>query len=75
MGVVFKVHLAAIVVATAAAGPPPSLPRQITSPKVELGRAGGSAILAKAGITNSPSSIITRNIGCSPIASAAMTWD
>jgi hypothetical protein len=73
MGAVFKCILAAIVVATAAAGPPPSLPRQSISSKVELGTAGGFAILAKSGITNTPSSIITGNIGCSPIASTAMT--
>jgi hypothetical protein len=78
MGAVFKCILAAIVVATAAAGPPllpsiespPPLPPQA---KVELGKAGGFAILTASGITNVASSAITGNIGCSPIAGTAMT--
>jgi hypothetical protein len=65
MGAVFKCILAAIVVATAAAA--------AGIPKVELGKAGDFAILTASGITTVPSSAITGNIGCSPIAGTAMT--
>ncbi|MDO8335449.1 MAG: ice-binding family protein, partial [Candidatus Saccharibacteria bacterium] len=41
-------------------------------PAVNLGTAGNFAILSKAGITNTGSSLITGNIGASPISSAAM---
>ena len=47
--------------------PPPS------PPKVVLRSAGNYVILAKAGITNVPSSKITGNIAVSPIAATAMT--
>jgi hypothetical protein len=40
---------------------------------MELGKAGGFAILTAAGITTVPESAITGNIGCSPIAATAMT--
>ncbi|KZP29774.1 antifreeze protein [Athelia psychrophila] len=40
---------------------------------VPLGRAGHYAILAQSGISTVPDSVITGNIGVSPIASAAMT--
>jgi hypothetical protein len=42
-------------------------------PKVELGDAKKYAILSKAGITNVPQSVITGDIGVSPIAATAMT--
>jgi hypothetical protein len=42
-------------------------------PKVELLTAGDYAILAKAGISTVPNSVITGNIGVSPIAATAMT--
>jgi hypothetical protein len=51
--------------------------RELTTPvyedDVELGTAGTYVILAKAGITNVPTSIITGNIAVSPIAAGAMT--
>jgi hypothetical protein len=40
---------------------------------VILGGAGNYVILTKAGITNTPTAIITGNIGVSPIAAAALT--
>ncbi|PZN74312.1 MAG: hypothetical protein DM484_21545, partial [Candidatus Methylumidiphilus alinenensis] len=40
---------------------------------VNLGTAAPFAILSKAGVTTSPPSIITGNIGVSPIASTAIT--
>jgi hypothetical protein len=40
---------------------------------VLLGTAGDFAILAKAGITNVPNTVITGDIGVSPIAATAMT--
>jgi hypothetical protein len=40
---------------------------------IDLGTAGGYAILAKTGISTVPASTITGDIGVSPIASAAMT--
>jgi hypothetical protein len=40
---------------------------------VNLGTAGNYAILTKTGITNVPASVITGNIGVSPIAATAMT--
>jgi hypothetical protein len=40
---------------------------------INLGLASNYAILAKAGITNVPDSIITGNMGVSPIASTAIT--
>jgi hypothetical protein len=40
---------------------------------VELGAAGNYVILAKAGVTTVPASVITGNIGVSPIAATAMT--
>jgi hypothetical protein len=78
MGAVFKCILAAIVLATAAAGPPlrSLLPSPAPLPpqrKVELGKAGDFAILTASGITTVPSSAITGNIGCSPISGTAMT--
>jgi hypothetical protein len=39
---------------------------------VDLGRAGGFAILSKSGITNVPPSVITGNVGTSPITGAAL---
>jgi hypothetical protein len=50
--------------------------RQLLStgePAVELGLAGNFTILAKAGISTVPSSVITGDIGVSPIASGALT--
>lgn len=49
-------------------GAVPSTP-QLT---VELGAAGGFAILTKAGITDVPASVITGNVGASPIDGAAI---
>jgi hypothetical protein len=54
--------------AVAINGSLPALP-----PKVILGSAGNYVILAKAGITNVPSSDITGNIALSPITATAMT--
>jgi hypothetical protein len=76
MGAVFKCILAAIVVTAAVAAGPPLLPSTTPLPsqtKVELGKAGGFAILTATGITTVPSSAITGNIGCSPIAAIDMT--
>jgi hypothetical protein len=44
-----------------------------SEPTVELGKAADYVILAKAGITNVPTSIITGDIAVSPITGAAMT--
>ena len=58
----FKCILAALVLATAAATDP-----------VLLGLAGEFAILAKKGISTTPASAITGNIGVSPVAAPGMT--
>jgi hypothetical protein len=42
-------------------------------PGVNLGTAGNFVILAKAGVTNVPASVITGDIGVSPIAATAVT--
>ena len=78
MKAVFKCILAAIVVAMASASPPSGIPPPLPAPapnqtKVELGRAGDFAILTASGITTVPNSVITGDIGCSPIAGTAMT--
>ncbi|MHB1454835.1 MAG: ice-binding family protein [Saccharofermentanales bacterium] len=50
----------------------PIIKSGMTAP-VELGLAGNFAILAQSGISTVPSSVITGNIGVSPISAAAMT--
>ena len=47
-------------------------PRPLASP-VNLGTAGNFAILAKAGISTVPASVVTGDIGVSPTASSAIT--
>ena len=44
-----------------------------STPLVNLGKAGGFAILAKSGISTVPASVITGNIGVSPAAATYMT--
>ncbi|MFT6478659.1 MAG: hypothetical protein ACJAZY_000159 [Spirosomataceae bacterium] len=49
--------------------PPPPAPVEA----VNLGQAGDFAILTKSGVTNVPQSLITGNVGTSPIAQTAIT--
>jgi len=49
-----------------------SLGRSLTAP-VDLGLAAGFAVLSKTGISTVPTSVITGDIGVSPIAGTAMT--
>lgn len=51
----------------------PSQPTEPIVSSVELGMAGNYAILAKTGISSVPNSVITGNIGVSPIAATALT--
>jgi len=44
-----------------------------SGPGVNLGTAGNFAILSEAGVTNVPASVITGDIGVSPIAASAIT--
>jgi len=48
-------------------------PSTIVTTPINLGTAGNYAILTKAGITNVPTSVITGNIGVSPIAAGGIT--
>jgi hypothetical protein len=52
---------------------PRDLVKETVTTAVLLGTAGDFAILAKAGITNVPNTVITGDIGVSPIAATAMT--
>ncbi len=45
----------------------------VSAAGVDLGSAGSFVILAKSGITNVPTSIITGNLGVSPVTEAAIT--
>ena len=59
----FGLVLFALVATSTALGPAP----------VDLGTAGNFAILAKSGVSTVPHSVITGDVGVSPIAQAAMT--
>jgi hypothetical protein len=45
----------------------------VSAASVDLGSAGGFVILAKSGITNVPTSMITGNLGVSPVTETAIT--
>jgi hypothetical protein len=63
--IITEAKLAPKLAALRAEGPAP--------PPLNLGRAGEFVILAKTGISTVPNSVITGNIGVSPIAADAMT--
>ena len=50
-----------------------STPRATSPARVDLGAAGDFAILAKSGISTVPQSVVTGNIGVSPIARGGLT--
>ena len=53
--------------------PPTSLPLSLPPRAVDLGAAAGFTILAKSGVSTVPQSIITGDVGVSPIAQGALT--
>ena len=64
--------MAVLALSSAACGPQePPVPGNATG--IELGAAGGFAILAKSGISTVPISAITGDIGVSPVTSTAIT--
>jgi ice-binding like protein len=63
--------MAFLLVAFVAASPYPAL--AAGPARVDLGTAGNFAILAKSGISTVPNSVVTGNIGVSPIAATAIT--
>jgi len=62
-----------LVVSTTALYAPRTLQEEVATPPVLLGKAGDFAILSKAGISSVPNSVITGDIGVSPIAAGALT--